>query len=170
MVLATMLLVLALLLNVVLQTASATTTPKVINIGYPGFNTAELDAKLDEALQIAKPKYVILMAGANDALNNRKFLSAEQTRLHLQAMVRRAQASGATVILITIHDPDLKRLLERHRPEDYGTSSPLHRLAIVNSIVVAVAAQQNATVVNFHTILTRAGGANADLSTDGVCT
>jgi acyl-CoA thioesterase I len=165
---ATMAVVLALLLSLVLQTAAAAATPTVINIGYPGFNTAELDAKLDEALQIAKPKYVILMAGANDALNDKKFLSAEQTRLHLQAMVRRAQASGAIVILVTTHDPDLKRLLRRHRPEDYGASSPLDRLAIVNSIVVVVAAQQNVTVVDFHKTLAQAGGANTDLSTDGV--
>lgn len=167
MVLATMTFVLALLLSAVLQ-APLAATPKVINIGYPGFNTAELDAKLDEALQTAKPKYVILMAGANDALNDKKFLSAAQTRLHLRAMVRRAQASGATVILVTTHDPDLKRLLQRHRPEDYGASSPLARLAIVNSIVAAVAAQQNATVVDFHRTLAQAGGANTDRSTDGV--
>lgn len=160
--------VLALLLSAVLHIAPATAAPKVINMGYPGFNTAELDARLDEALQIAKPKYVILMAGANDALNDKKFLSAEQTRLHLQAMVRHAQASGATVLLVTIHDPDLKRLLQRHRPEDYGASSPLERLAMVNSIVVAVALRQNATVVDFHRTLARAGGANTDLSTDGV--
>jgi acyl-CoA thioesterase-1 len=161
-------LVLALLLGAVLQASPAAAGPKVINIGYPGFNTAELDAKLDEALQIAKPKYVILMAGANDALNDKKFLSAEQTRLHLQAMVRRAQVSGATVILVTTHDPDLERLLQRHRPEDYGASSPLARLAIVNSIIVAVAAQQKVTVVDFHKTLARAGAATSDLSTDGV--
>jgi acyl-CoA thioesterase I len=168
MVLATMPLILSLLLSLVSQIAPAAATPKVINIGYPGFNTAELDTKLDKALQIAKPKYVILMAGGNDALNDKKFLSAEQTRLHLQAMVRRAQASGATVILVTTHDPDLKRLLQRHRPEDYGASSPLQRLAIVNSIVVTVAAQQSAKVLDFHTKLAQAGGATTDLSTDGV--
>jgi lysophospholipase L1-like esterase len=168
MVLATMTLVLALLLSTVLQAAPAAATPKVISIGYPGFNTEELDAKLDEALRIAKPNYMILMAGANDALNDKKFLSAAQTRLHLQAMVGRARASGATVILVTTHNPDMKRLLQRHRPEDYGASSPLERLAIVNSIVVAVATQQNATVVDFHKILAEAGGANTDLSTDGV--
>lgn len=168
MVLATMVFFLALLLSAVLQAAPAAAGPKVINMGYPGFNTAELDAKLDEALQIAKPKYVILMTGANDALNDKKFLSPEQTRLHLQAMVRRAQASGAAVLLVTTHDPDLKRLWQRHRPEDYGASSPLARLAAVNSIVAAVAAQQNVTVVDFHKTLAQAGGANTDLSTDGV--
>jgi lysophospholipase L1-like esterase len=168
MVLAIMSLVLALLLSMALPAAPAAATPKVINMSYPGFNTAELDAKLDEALQIAKPKYMILMAGGNDALNDKKFLPAEQTRLHLQAMVRRAQASGATVILVTTHDPDLKRLLQRHRLEDYGASSPLDRLTIVNSIVVAVAAQQNAMVLDFHAKLAQAGGATIDLSTDGV--
>lgn len=168
MVLCNMALVLSFLLSVVLQTLPAGTVPKVINIGYPGFNTAELDAKLDEALQIAKPKYVILMAGANDALNPRKFLLPEQTRLHLEAMTRRAQASGATVILVTTHDPDLERLLQRHHLEDYGSSSPLERLAIVNAAVVAVAAQQRVTVVDFHTTLAQAGGATKDLSTDGV--
>lgn len=163
-----MIVVLALLLSTVLHAAPRPAAPKVVNVGYPGFNTAELDGKLDQALRIAKPKYVILMAGANDALNDKKFLSPEQTRLHLQAMVRRAQASGATVLLVTTHNPDLKRLWQRHRPEDYGGSSPLARLAIVNSIVATVAAQQNVTVVDFHKTLAEAGGADANLSTDGV--
>jgi acyl-CoA thioesterase I len=163
-----MALVLALLLSAVLQTSTNSATPKVVNISYPGFNTAELDAKLDEALRIAKPKYVILMTGGNDALNDKKFLSAEQTRLHLLAMVRRSQATGATVLLVTIHNPDVTRLLQRHRLEDYGATSPLARLAIVNAVVVTIAAQQGATVVYFHTKLAEAGGANTDLSTDGV--
>jgi acyl-CoA thioesterase-1 len=52
----------------------------VINDGFPGENTSELDARLDGSLQKFKPDYVVLLAGGNDALNEKKFSPAERDR------------------------------------------------------------------------------------------
>lgn len=49
---------------------------RVINDGFPGENTCELDVRLDGALQQFNPDYVVLFAGGNDALNENKFLAA----------------------------------------------------------------------------------------------
>src|ERR1700755_3097145 len=80
---------------------------RVIGDGFPGENTSELDGRLDGALQQFRPDYVVLFAGVNDALNEKKFLPAVQTQSHLQSMADRIKRHGAQVILVTVHDPDL---------------------------------------------------------------
>jgi len=140
----------------------------VINDGFPGENTAELDSRLDEALTRFRPNYVVIFAGANDALNEKKFLPAQKSGDHLDAMTRRIQARGAQVILVTVHDPDLIRLMARHKPEIYGNQPPLQRVEAVNAQVLRVAKTEHTKLVQFATILSKAGGANSRLSTDGV--
>lgn len=141
---------------------------RVVNDGFPGENTAELDTRLDGSMARFKPNYVVLFAGANDALNEKKFLPAEDTRAHLLSMVQRIQSHGARTILVTVHDPDLIRLMKRHKLEDYGSQPPLQRLSAVNTQIEQVAILEHSQLVPFSAVLERAGGTNADLSTDGV--
>ena len=155
------------LLNLVLA-AHLTAQVRVINDGFPGENTAELDARLDGALQQFHPGYVVLFAGANDALNEKKFLPTSETRAHLQSMADNIKSRGAQLIMVSVHDPDLVRLMTRHKPEAYGDAPPLQRLALVNEQVRQIAEHEHAPVVPFATVLKKAGGPNAELSTDGV--
>lgn len=141
---------------------------RVINDGFPGENTAELDARLDDALTQFRPDYVVLFSGANDALNEKKFLPARETGNHLKAMVDRIKSHSAQAILVTVHDPDLTRLMARHKPEAYGETPPLKRLAMVNEQVRKVARIEHAPLAPFSNVLLKAGGANTELSTDGV--
>lgn len=141
---------------------------RVINEGFPGDNTAELDARLDSVLDQSKPNYVVLFVGTNDALNEKKFLAIAETERHLEAMVRRIKKRGAQIIMITVHDPDLSRLMARHKPEAYGDTPPLERLAMVNDRIRRIAQMEHAQLVPFDTLLRKAGGASSELSTDGV--
>jgi acyl-CoA thioesterase-1 len=141
---------------------------RVINDGFPRENTSELDARLDSALRQFNPNYVVLFAGANDALNEKKFLAANETGAHLKAMVDRVKARGAQAILVTVHDPDLTRLMARHKQEAYGDIPPLQRLAMVNEQVRGVAQVEHVPLAPFSIVLSKAGGTNAELSTDGV--
>jgi acyl-CoA thioesterase-1 len=141
---------------------------RVINDGFPGENTSELDARLEGELQQFMPDYVVLFAGGNDALNEKKFLPASETLAHLRSMADRIKRHGARVIMVTVHDPDLVRLMTRHKPEAYGDTPPLQRLALVNEQVRGVAQIEHAPPVPFASVLQKAGGANSELSTDGV--
>lgn len=157
-----------LILLLVLSVSPLAAQIKVINDGFPGENTVELDSRLDEALTKFRPNFVVLFAGANDALNEKKFLSAQESGDRLDAMTRRIKAQGAQVILVTVHDPDITRLMARHKPEAYGNQPPLQRVKAINTQILRVAKMEHAKLVQFATILTKAGGANAELSTDGV--
>lgn len=159
---------LCLLIVALFSSFSGNAQPRVINEGFPGSNTAELDARLDRALQEFKPTYVVLFVGANDALNEKKFLTPRQTGIHLVAMVQRIEDTGANVVMVTVHDPDVVRLMKRHNPEAYGGTPPLKRLAMVNDRVRDTARRHHAALVPFHKVLRKAGGANTELSTDGV--
>ncbi|MEG9437434.1 hypothetical protein JAO29_14865 [Edaphobacter sp. HDX4] len=141
---------------------------RVINDGFPGENTAELDARLDDALNQFKPGYVVLFTGTNDALNEKKFLPVEETGKHLEAMTQRIRKRGAQIILVTIHDPDLSRLMARHKPEIYGDTPPLQRVSVINDQIRRIAQLEHAQVAPFATVLLKAGGANTELSGDGV--
>jgi acyl-CoA thioesterase-1 len=141
---------------------------RVINDGFPGENTGELDARLDGALAEFKPDYVVVFAGGNDALNDKKFLPPSNSGSHLQHMAERIKAHGAQVVMVTVHDPDVARLMQRHKPEAYGDAPPLKRLALVNNQIQRVAQLEHAPLVPFATVLRKAGGTNMELSTDGV--
>ena len=54
----------ALLLLLSLLTGHVSAEPRVINLGFPGENTGELDARLDGALARFKPNFVVLLVGA----------------------------------------------------------------------------------------------------------
>ena len=141
---------------------------RVINDGFPGENTPELDARLDDVLQQTHPQFVILFAGANDALNDKKLVPIAETEGRLDAMVKLIQGNGAHVVLVQVHTPDVTRLMSRHKLEDYHDVSPLERLALVNRSIAAVAQKDHTALVPFNKVLQKAGGANKDLSTDGV--
>jgi acyl-CoA thioesterase-1 len=141
---------------------------KIINSGLPGENTAELDSRLDEVLNQFRPNFVVLFAGANDALNEKKFLTVQESGDHLDAMTRRIKSHGAQVILVTVHDPDITRLMARHKPEAYGNQPPLQRVKAVNTQILRVAKMEHTKLVQFAAILSKAGGANTELSTDGI--
>lgn len=141
---------------------------RVINDGFPGENTEELDSRIDHALREFHPQIVVLFVGANDALNDKKLLPTAFTERHLEAMVKSSTATGAQVVMVQIHTPDMVRLMSRHKMEEYGGVGPLQRLAVVNDFIAQIAEKEHATLVRFGDVLNKAGGANQQLSTDGV--
>jgi len=140
---------------------------QVINLGFPGANTAELEAGFSSALAL-HPKIIVMMAGANDALNPAKLLPPDTSRKYLQAMVTRAHAAGAQVLLVTLHDPDLARLFARHAPTEYGDRPPGRRVFELNRVLCEVARQNGIHLVDFHAVLQENGGVTTALSTDGL--
>jgi acyl-CoA thioesterase-1 len=141
---------------------------RVVNAGMPGENSTEVDSRLDAALQQTKPQYIVLFVGMNDAVNDRKFLPLETTAAKVSSMVKRSQAAGAKVIVVSVHEPDTARLLQRHKPEVYGSMPPAERIRALDRALKQVADSAQAGFVDFHDTLIKAGGANLELSTDGV--
>lgn len=140
----------------------------VVNAGYPGFSSVELEQQFSSAFAAAHPQFVVIMAGTNDALNDKKLVSPEDTRRCIESMVRRSKASNARVILVTVHEPDMARLMQRHKPEAYGNVPPLERLALVDALLRDIARETGASLVDFHELFRKAGGATTELSTDGL--
>jgi acyl-CoA thioesterase-1 len=141
---------------------------RVANEGVPGESSAEIELRLDAALKQYKPQLVVIFAGMNDAVNDRKFLTPEQTAEHVSAMIKRSQASGAKVVIVSVHQPDTARLMQRHKPEVYGSVSPAKRIDRLNDRLRIVSRRDHAALADFHEALNKAGGADIRMSTDGV--
>lgn len=75
---------------------------RVVNASVSGDTTAGGNARLPAALRRHRPQIVVLELGGNDGLRG---LSLAQTRGHLAAMIRNAQAAGARVMLVGIQLP-----------------------------------------------------------------
>lgn len=141
---------------------------RVVNEGIPGESSAEVDRRLDAALKQYKPQFVIIFVGMNDAVNDRKFLPPKETGHYVDAMIKRTQAFGASAIVVSIHQPDIARLMQRHKPEAYGSISPPQRVDTLNDVLRKTARRDHAGFADFNDALHRAGGADARMSTDGV--
>lgn len=156
------------LLLSVLVCLPLTAQTRVVNDGFPGENTTELDRRFGDALLQFHPQYAVIFAGANDALNDKKLLPIGLTTRNLDAMVRTVETTGAKTILVQPHTPDMTRLMSRHKLEDYRGIGPLERLAMVNKSIADIARKDHTALVPFNDDLRKAGGANKDLSVDGV--
>jgi acyl-CoA thioesterase I len=151
----------------ILTAAGRAVNGQVMNVGFPGENTAELDARFASLLGM-HPNIVVLMAGANDALNTAKLLPLEVSRAHVQNMITQAQDAGVKLMLVTVHAPDVERLLTRHKVTDYGNNPPQQRMAALNDMLREVAHRNAIPLVDFATVFAANGGASTHLSTDGV--
>jgi acyl-CoA thioesterase-1 len=141
---------------------------KVINAGIPGQTTAEIDERVEKELNAYSPNVVVVFAGMNDAVNDAKFLSPEASGLHLESIVRKCRQHGARVLLVTVHQPDIVRLMQRHSAKAYGDRTPEQRIRELNAVIQSVATKDHIPVVNFAQALEQHGGATTEWSTDGV--
>ncbi|MDE1175742.1 MAG: GDSL-type esterase/lipase family protein [Edaphobacter sp.] len=141
---------------------------RVVNDGVPGESSAEVDLRLDKALTQYHPQAVVIFVGMNDAVNDKKFLPVKQTAEHVSSMVKRSRDAGATVVIVLVHEPDTKRLLQRHNASVYGDVSPEERIRRLDDALEHIAHTDKMAVADFHAALIRAGGPTDELSTDGV--
>jgi acyl-CoA thioesterase-1 len=68
----------------------------IINAGLRGDTTAQALARFSDAVSSRNPRLVIVLLGGNDFLRQ---LPRQETRKNLEEIVRRAQASGAMVVI-----------------------------------------------------------------------
>lgn len=75
---------------------------RVVNASVSGETTSGGRSRIDREMKRARPDVVVIELGANDGLRG---LPLAQTRANLDAMVTRAKASGAKVLLIGMRMP-----------------------------------------------------------------
>lgn len=152
-----------LLLNVSLYAAV------VCNAGFPGENSAQILRQMPQALAACpNPVAIVVFVGMNDAANGKRLLTPEQTCENVLAILQASKSAGAESLLVTIHQPDRKRLMQRHKAAEYGGRTPDRRVEDANQALRAAARETHSRVVNFNRVLAKAGGADPSLSTDGV--
>ncbi len=142
---------------------------EVCNAGFPGENSSQVFKRLPQVLaSCPNPAAIVVFLGMNDAANGKRLLTPEETRKNVSAILRASFSAGAKPLLVTVHQPDMGRLMQRHTAAEYGSRSPDQRVDDVNRALRAAARETHSQLVNFDVVLAKAGGANRLLSTDGV--
>jgi lysophospholipase L1-like esterase len=141
----------------------------VCNVAFPGENTQQLLSRLPDALSACHgAATAVLFVGMNDAVNDKRLLRPDQTYANVSAMLKELTTRHVAVIVLTLHTPDINRLLQRHSASDYGKTSPNQRIDDTNQEIRNAATEAGARIADFHAVIERAGGATQEISTDGV--
>jgi acyl-CoA thioesterase-1 len=109
----------------------------VINASISGDTTASGLARLPRLLQEHKPEIVIIELGGNDGLRG---LSLEQMKHNIRAMIAKARAGGAKVLLVGIElPPNYGRKYTERFQRIYRELASEQRVALVPSIMAGFA-------------------------------
>lgn len=76
----------------------------IVNKGVRGATSADALANLDASVLSLDPDVVILLIGGNDILER---VPVQTTAANVSALVTRIQASGASVVLVGVHEPSV---------------------------------------------------------------
>jgi lysophospholipase L1-like esterase len=121
----------------------------IINEGKGGEDTYAGLFRIDDVLASDKPKYILIMEGANDAIDG---FSSSLTTYDLGFMIDGSREAGATPILSTV-TPNTKNSLSISISDD------------LNPAIVALAAAKGVTLVDSYGAVAGNWGA---LTTDGL--
>ena len=89
--------------------------------------------------------------------NTGKLATHEQFEKNLRYIVKTLQKNGAKVVMNTLPPCSEKLLLQRHKPEKFGNTSPMERIAQANRIVRKIAAECNCELVDLYDLVISSG-------------
>ncbi len=115
------------------------TQATIVNEGKGGEQTSDGVNRIGDVLANDKPKYILIMEGANDAIWG---VSSSTLKFNLTAMVNKSQAAGAIPIISTVTpDTDPQVTLTVSIQNDY------------NPAIDAIATEQGITLVDAYAAL-----------------
>lgn len=132
---------------------------QVLNRGVSGNNVADLLNRVEKDVLAEKPDLVILMVGTNDMVNSKKLLPVPQYARKLDSLVRRLQASGAQVLLLSILPVDEEYLYTRHPKKAYD-EAPTARVKKANEIIKQTAARRQVAFLDMYAAFVARGKVN----------
>ena len=123
-----------------LQSRYGTQAILIVNAGTPGEKAADAVSRFDSTLTTHRPEVVLLMEGTNDLAIGTGGGAAVAAQA-VDSMVRRARATGADVLLMTI-------------PPQRNTA-PAALVPSLNDLIRSIAAQRGAVLVDVYNLLLR---------------
>jgi acyl-CoA thioesterase-1 len=124
---------------------------KTVNASISGETSAGGAARVAAELARHRPAVVVVELGANDGLRG---LPTTQQRANLERIVRRAQASGARVLLVGMRmPPNLGRRYTRDFEAAFADTAKKYRTGFVPFLLAPIAADRAAFQIdNLHPV------------------
>jgi acyl-CoA thioesterase-1 len=133
----------------------------VHNRGIGGQNSRQGRARFEKDVVAAKPNYVFIYFGLNDALNERALVPLEDYVKNLRWMIDRSRQAGIVPVIATIHPVGEEALLKRHKRETYGSEGPNGRVDRYNAAIRKLVKDQGVALADFANVVGKDGKAAA---------
>lgn len=133
-----------------------------INRGISGQTTPQMLLRFRQDVIGLKPKVVVILGGTNDLAENTGPMTLEETEGDLMSMAQLARANGIRVVLCSV-------LPSVNFWWHHGLENPAPRIAALNKLIKAYAAEKGYVYVDYYSAMKdAAGGLPRQLSADGV--
>lgn len=129
--------------------ASCARSVAVLNKGIGGNNTHDLLNRIDQDVLAENPDLVILMAGSNDMLNSRKFVSYARFEQNYRHLIRQLQSRNIRVVLMSPPPVDTGYLFQRHDHSLFA-DAPNAKLDSVNRLIRQLAQSHQVHYIDIY--------------------
>jgi lysophospholipase L1-like esterase len=131
----------------------------VLNKGIAGNNTQDLVKRIDRDVLAEHPDLVILMAGSNDMLNSRKFISYAAFCDNYQQLIGALKSRGIGVVLMSPPPVDTGYVFQRHDRRLF-VQEPNARLDSLNRLIRQLATLNQVHYIDINGAFTNLGSPN----------
>jgi len=139
----------------------------VYNRGIGGQNSRQGRARFEKDVVAAKPNYVFIYFGLNDALNERALVPLDDYVKNLRWMIDRSRQASIVPVIATIHPVGEEALLKRHKRETYGSEGPNGRLDRYNAAIRKLVKEEGVALADFAAVVGKDGKPASQGSQDG---
>lgn len=137
------------LLATVLLLFSRNVQAQVFNAGLSGNTSHDLLQRIEKDVLALHPNLTIIMVGTNDMLNTRKMISKEEYAGNLNQIVKRLNAKGSKVLLMSSPPVDSVYLFTRHDKNRYS-NAPNEIMGSISRIMGRIALENQVLFLDLN--------------------
>lgn len=131
----------------------------VLNKGIGGNNSNDLLKRLDRDVLAENPDLVILMAGSNDMINSKKFISYATFRDNYQSLIHQLKSRGIQVVVMSPPPVDTGYVFQRHNRQLFS-QEPNAKLDSLNHLIRQLARDNEVHYIDLHQAFKAQGSPN----------
>lgn len=142
------------------MTGAAEVAPVTLfNAGFPGRNSAQAVARLQQDVLVHAPQHVVLYFGMNDAMNSQNLCPLETYARNMATLTQRLQTNRVRTVVLVTCNPIIEAYVAARHPRHPQRQALQAHLERYNARIRQLAQQYQLPCVDLHARVAALGGA-----------